>query len=326
MAVPSRTKEEALSSKHVLAALKAVSDETRIRILLVLSIAPLNVQEVTEVLSMGQSRISRHLKILLDAGFLDSQREGSWVYYKVKDDGATHHFSAEIFSVISRYEKQLTHSVQDAAKAKEILKQRGLKTARYFDFVAKNWESLQRDVLDPVLYRKKILQLLPDSLVRTLDMGCGPGGLIPYLLTKSREIVGIDSSESMIREASDSFLNNPNVRFIASDLELLPSELDSSADAAVASMVLHHISNPPKAMKEIHRALKEDGTFIIVDLKKHTQEFMRDSFADLWLGFEPELVSEWLENSGFGIHSIEEIETQKYFKVLIIKAKKKGGR
>ncbi|EPG72566.1 methionine biosynthesis protein MetW-like protein [Leptospira fainei serovar Hurstbridge str. BUT 6] len=312
-------------SKEILAALKAVSDETRIRLLLILSIAPLNVQEVTEVLAMGQSRVSRHLKILADAGFLDFQREGSWVYYKVKDPTVENNFQIRIFNILMSHERDLPYSVRDIEKAKEILKQRDLKTTRYFDFVAKDWENLQQDVLDPLLYRKKILQLLPDSLCRTFDLGCGPGGLIPYLLTKSQEVIGIDSSESMIREASLTFLNNPKVNFIAADLEMLPRELAKSSDAVVASMVLHHISNPPKAMKEVHRVLKDGGTFLIVDLKKHNQEFMRDNFADLWLGFEPELLSDWLEDSGFIVESVQEIESQKYFKVLIIKAKKKGG-
>lgn len=74
------------SPKQILSALKALSDETRVRILHILSLSPLNVQEITEVLKMGQSRVSRHLKILTDAGFLIPEREGSWVYYRIIEE------------------------------------------------------------------------------------------------------------------------------------------------------------------------------------------------------------------------------------------------
>ncbi len=318
--------KEISQDKDILLALKALSDETRIRILRILSIAPLNVQEITEVLGMGQSRISRHLKILADAGFLISQREGSWVYYRPKDNNKeSNDFSLDLHLLLLKFERNLPYSDHDLSKTNGILKQRDLKTSQYFDDVAKNWENIQRNVLDPVLYRNKILERLPEFSSRILDLGCGPGGFIPYLLTKSREVVGVDSSEKMIKEAKSSFPNNPKVNFLEADLESLPKTLYNTSDAVVASMVLHHLSNPAKAMREIHSVLHDDGTFIIVDLKKHNQEFMRDNFADLWLGFEPELLTDWLVHTGFIIESLEEIESQKYFKVLIIKAKKRGG-
>ncbi|TGK10555.1 methyltransferase domain-containing protein [Leptospira selangorensis] len=324
--VPPSSVKGAFQDRDILLAIKALSDETRIRVLRILSIAPLNVQEITEVLDMGQSRISRHLKILADAGFLTSQREGSWVYYspKVSNDDSQD-FSARFHTLLLDFEKNLPYSEQDLVKTKDILKQRDLKRSKYFDDVAQNWESIQSDVLDPVLYRNKILDLLPEHSSRILDLGCGPGGLIPYLLMKSQEVIGIDSSEKMIKEAKSSFLNNSQVHLLTSEIETLPENLIQSADSVVASMVLHHLSNPPQAMKEIHKVLKDDGTFIIVDLKKHNQEIMRDNFADLWLGFESELLTDWLNHTGFSLESIEEVESQKYFKVLIIKAKKRGG-
>ncbi|TGL58841.1 ArsR/SmtB family transcription factor [Leptospira sarikeiensis] len=319
-------KNDGSPNRDILLAIKALADETRIRILRILSIAPLNVQEITEVLDMGQSRISRHLKILADAGFLSSLREGSWVYYSPKlSNNEFLDFAADFHSLLLKFEKGLPYSEQDFTKTKHVLKLRDLKRSKYFDDVARNWESIQSNVLDPVLYRNKILDLLPDQSSRILDLGCGPGGLIPYLLMKSTEVIGIDSSEQMINEAKSAFLNNPQVHLLRSEIETLPENLTQTADSVVASMVLHHLSSPPQAMKEIHKVLKDDGVFIIVDLLKHNQEIMRDNFADLWLGFESELLKDWLQHTGFNLESIEEIESQKYFKVLIIKAKKRGG-
>lgn len=158
-----------------------------------------------------------------------------------------------------------------------------------------------------------------------IDLGCGPGGLFPYLLKKSDRVTGIDSSVKMVDDANSIFGENKNIKVIHSYLEKLPISSNFS-DAVVASMVLHHVSNPKFIMDEANRILKTGGVFCIIDLKKHNSEFMRDSFADLWLGFEENLLSEWLKISGFDIKKIEEIPTQSEFKILAIKAIKKGGR
>ena len=91
-------------------------------------------------------------------------------------------------------------------------------------------------------------------------------------------------------------------------------------------MVLHHVSNPKFIMEEAGRVLKDRGVFCIIDLKKHNAELMRDNFADLWLGFDENLLAEWLKASGFEVKKIEEIKTQSEFKIIAIKAIKKGGR
>lgn len=291
------------SSKQILSALKALSDETRIRILHILSLSPLNVQEITEVLRMGQSRVSRHLKILTDAGFLTPEREGSWVYYRIPEEKKDPDFSSEVTELLLSYKEDLPFRNSDQTQISEILSRRDQKNTFYFNNVAQDWESIQKDVLDPALYRKKILSYLPDFSSVIYDLGCGPGGLIPYLLTKSDQVIGVDSSPKMVEEAQITFAGNTHVSLIHSQLENVAASATQEADAVVASMVLHHLSNPPAVIREIYKILKPGGVFCLVDLKKHNQEFMRDNFADLWLGFDYSLLQDWLELSGFTISS-----------------------
>ncbi|EKR19726.1 ArsR/SmtB family transcription factor [Leptospira interrogans] len=309
--------------KQILSALKALSDETRIRILHILSLSPLNVQEITEVLRMGQSRVSRHLKILTDAGFLIPEREGSWVYYRIPEEKKEPDFVSEITELLLSYKDDLPFRTPDQLQISEILSRRDQRNTFYFNNVAQDWESIQKDVLDPAIYRKKILSYLPDSSSVIYDLGCGPGGLIPYLLTKSDQVIGVDSSPKMVEEAQVAFAGNSHVSLIHSQLENVASSATWSADAVVASMVLHHLSNPPAVIREIYKILKPGGVFCLVDLKKHNQEFMRDNFSDLWLGFDYSLLQDWLELSGFTITAHEEFDTDNVFKILIIQATKK---
>ncbi|HMV44416.1 MAG TPA: metalloregulator ArsR/SmtB family transcription factor [Leptospiraceae bacterium] len=312
--------------KMILSALKSASDETRIRILNILSFGSFNVNEITEVLGMGQSRISRHLKILHDAGLLQSQREGTWVYYKLPEDTtANPSFAVDMNRLILAYKEDLPHRETDQQKVAILLRNREEKSTRYFNKVGKNWDRIQEEVLNPDLYRNQILSYLPDKSETILDLGCGPGGLFPYLLKKSKQVIGIDSSEKMLEEARKTYSNQKKIKIVEAPLENLPFKT-GTADAVVASMVLHHISNPPLVLNEASRVLKNKGVLCIVDLKKHDKEFMRDAYADLWLGFDPNLLTDWLRAANFELKEIIEQETHSYFKIIAIKAIKKGGQ
>ena len=155
-------------------------------------------------------------------------------------------------------------------------------------------------------------------------MGCGAGGLIPYLLaSNSKQILGVDSSSEMTKIANTEFGNIPGVRFLTSPLENL-SIPDSSADAVVCSMVLHHVSRPPEALSEMIRVLKVGGIFVLVELEKHNQEFMREKFHDLWMGFDQDLLFHWLTSAGLKILDNDTITTNTQFRIHTIKAIKES--
>ncbi|MGV3666581.1 MAG: ArsR/SmtB family transcription factor [Leptospira bouyouniensis] len=309
------------NSSQILAATKAISDETRIRILHILSFGAFSVNEVVEILEMGQSRISRHLKILTEAGLIGSRREGSLVYSFLPDEESFGlKFPMELTKLLLSYKEDLPNREKDQKMVHLILEAREKKSKSFFDGVAESWEKLQEETLHPKLYRSWILQELP-ICENILDLGCGPGGLIPFLLNKAKHVTGVDNSSRMIENASIHFAKNPSVSLIQTPMEHLPLQANS-CDAVVASMVMHHISHPPTVLEEIARVLKPGGVLCVVDLEKHNAEYMRDNFADLWLGFEPELFESWLSNAGFNVKSIGEIQTESSFKILTIKATK----
>lgn len=316
------SKKEQNSRKMILNSIKSLADETRIRILNILSFGAMNVNEIVSILNMGQSRISRHLKILFDAGLVNFSREGTWVYYKLVEDSS---FAFDFKELILSHKEDLPYRESDQQKVSILFKNREDQSNSYFDNVAKNYENLQKQVLNPEVYRKQIISYLPNKLNTILDFGCGTGELFPHLLKKSKSIIGIDSSSEMIREAKTNFSKNKNIKLIESPLESIPIKKDF-ADAVIASMVLHHISNPPLVLSEANRVLKQNGTLCIVELKKHDKEFMRDNFSDLWLGFELSLLQTWLKSNGFIFTESSEIKTSSDFTILTIKAIKKGGQ
>jgi ArsR family transcriptional regulator len=296
--------------------LKALSDETRVRILLILSHSSFTVNEIVDILDMGQSRVSRHLKILSDAGLLKSRREGSWVYYELD---STPGISLELTQFLISHSSHLPESSEDQARASLTLEKREAKKSEFFDTMATRWEKIQEEVLNPSVYRKQILELLPVRTQRIVDLGCGPGGLIPFLLSRGQFIQGVDSSHGMVEVAKKQFQSNANVEILEAQLDSLP--IDSTCvDTAITSMVLHHISNPSMVFDEVYRILKPGGSFIMVDLLKHNEEYMRDNFADLWLGFEPEVIEDWLNRSGFKIDKFMTIPTLNLFKIILFKA------
>ncbi len=304
----------------VLRGLKAVSEETRLRILHILSYGDFSVNEIVEILQVSQSTVSRHLRILTDAGILSSHREGSWVYYGFRVDKSP--FSSGLLEFLLGQREDLPFREVDQKNLVRVLEKRDRISRSFFDDLGQNWEKVQEEVLDPKIYRDRLIQALPPSSRLILDLGCGPGGLIPFLLNKAEKVLGVDSSSGMVETCRKAFRGNQRVEIREAHLEHLPIPR-SKADSVVASMVLHHLSHPPRVFQQVNRVLKIGGTFAIVDLLKHDQEFMRERYADLWLGFEPELLRSWLFNHGFRIEEEDILPTKSVFKILFFKATKK---
>lgn len=307
-------------SKPVLDTFKALTDETRLRILYILTRASFNVNEIKDILGMGQSRISRHLKVLADAGFVTASREGSWVYYSIPHlTQPSDTLPRQLLQCLFAHPDMQNWPKRDVLRVNDILKSRDRFHAAYFNRIGRDWEKIQKEALDPEVYRNAIVSCIPKDREHILDLGCGPGALLSLLCHKAQKITGVDSSDRMIREASELFANQSNVELVQSPLESLPFA-DSSVDTVVASMVLHHVSNPLQVFMEVHRVLTDSGIFCLVDLDKHSQEYMREKYADLWLGFAVEEMLDWLKETGFQAEQQRSIRMNSEFNVIIIKA------
>lgn len=309
----------------MLAIFKALADETRLRILGILEHGAFNVNELIDILRMGQSRISRHLKILSDCGLVVNRREGNWVYYSLPPrNGDTDVADALALAIRSARQHQ-TYS-DDLQQIESVLQRRRALSKRYFDRVGEAWERLQSEVLDSKLYREQALELLPEHVDTVLDLGVGAGLTLPALLERAQKVIAVDSSQTMLKIAADYLAKTLPARvddceFRLGELEHIPLA-NHSADAAIALMVLHHVANPSAALQEISRVLRDGGTLVIADLMQHNFEQMREKYADLWLGFSPLEVMRWLKAAGFVDVKYEVLSRGEMLKVILFQGRR----
>jgi len=296
---------------------KALADETRMRLVHLFLHYELNVNEIVTIMGMGQSRISRHLKILVDSRLLTSRRDGLWTFYSVVTEGEGYRFIRSIKYLFGTN----TVFTEDLCEADRVLEARALETVRFFDSVAEDWEKLKREIIGDVNLNSLILKVLPNTGT-VVDMGCGTGDLLASLKQKANRVIGVDRSPKMLDEAKRRFAGDGrNIDLRIGELEHLPLREDE-ADSAVINMVLHHVIDPLKAFQEAHRVLKEGKNFIIIDLIHHQQERMRERYGDRWLGFYMSDISKWMEKSGFKINKTDYFDLKKGLRGFIIQSTK----
>jgi len=299
---------------------KALADETRLRLVRLLVRGPLNVNEIIGILGMGQSRISRHLKILAEAELVTSRREGTWIYYQGHGE-SSETLVVDTLDVLERHERTLPYYAEDLQGLEEVVDGRREQTRSFFDNI-KDPEQLHQS-LDGDYYRKVALDMVPAATATALDMGTGAGLLLPGLLRQSERVVAVDSSTTMLDMARKT-LGKEAVRcdFRLGDLGHLPVA-DGEVDLVMSCMVLHHLSRPADTIREAHRALKSGGRLVVVDLHRHDDESLREKLADLWLGFPPDEVRGWLQNNRFEIEGAEVIGAPDTLQLITFQAIKK---
>ena len=275
---------------------KTLGDETRLRLLNILCFQEFNVQELTEILEMGQSRISRHLKLLQNSGIIESRRDGLWAFYRAVDQGPGQRFTESIRYLFE--EDQIFES--DLERAAEVLRTGKIQSRRFFDSLAPSWEVMKRSIIGELDLVGEIVKRVP-STESAADLGCGSGALLEGMAERVQAVIGIDSSREMLLEAGRR-LEKKGREFDLrlGELEHLPIR-DQEVDSAVINLVLHHLRNPMDGFLEARRILRKEGTLIVVDFCKHEEEIMRSRYGDHWLGFSTREIELWLEEAGFTI-------------------------
>lgn len=285
--------------------LKSLSDPCRLRLVAILLHSELTVQELTCILRMGQSRISRHLKILSDAGVLTVKRQGTWSYYRVGDGNP---FFCAIRSAFERELENLPERGSDLASLALILEQRRRRSQEFFDRHARQWDELARTLLPVPDYLAKLIELVPEAAT-LLEIGIGTGGLLIQLAKRSKLVIGVDHAQAMLDEARRRLERDgvAGVELRLGEMTHLPLS-DASVGCVVANMVLHHAADPGSVLREIRRVLLPDGQLILADLARHERESAREQLADQWLGFEEQELSGWLAGAGFVDFKCKRIE------------------
>lgn len=287
--------------ENVLKIFKALSDETRLRIFNILANHELNVNEIVQVLQMGQSRVSRHLKILSDCGLVRSRRDGSFVYYQSEQD--------ETKQILMTFIKNTLPDTEelgmDFARSATIVGERKQKTRKFFNRMAENWDALKRDIFGNLDLNRELTEKGAGRHASVaVDLGCGTGELMELACRISDLVIGVDSSTKMLDQARTRLKDlNAKLDFRLGEIEHIPLK-DSEADLAFINMVLNHIAVPANVIRETRRILKPGGLFVLADLSKHNFENIKSRFGSHWMGFEKEEIEKWLTEAGFTLEDV----------------------
>ena len=284
---------------------KVLSDPTRMRILRLLESEELVVQELMGILGMAQSRVSRHLAILREAGLLLDRRDGTYVSYRFSPPAAG--CWRDTWALVSRNLADDPTATRDAATLASVIAARGERPRSFFDSVGPEWDSLRKVFNDDALRARAIDRLVQPGL-RVADIGTGTGILAGELARLGLDVVGVDNSTRMLEAARTKIRSQalPAIELRKGEADRLPFG-DGELDGAFAHMVLHYVPSPADAIREMARCVRPGGTVVIVDFVLHEHEWMRRELGMLWLGFELDLVRQWFETGG-----LPELQIQVY--------------
>jgi ArsR family transcriptional regulator len=277
--------------------LKAAAESSRLRILLLLSRGDLTVSDVTEVLNQSQPRVSRHLKLLLDADLIERYQEGSWAYFRLSDSEAAREF---VSGAIARIDLSDPIVSRDLERLTAVKKRREQRAAEYFSANAASWDRIRSLHVPDQAVETAMLKLVGDTPFQAMaDLGTGTGRLLELFAPLYRRGVGVDLSREMLSVARANLdgagVTNAQVR--QGDLYAPPVERDSF-DLVTMHQVLHYLEEPALAIVEAARLLRPAGRLLIVDFAPHGLEFLRDEHAHVKLGFSDRQIEEWLTEAG----------------------------
>ncbi|MBV9553329.1 MAG: metalloregulator ArsR/SmtB family transcription factor [Alphaproteobacteria bacterium] len=278
----------------LLAALRAVAEQTRLRLLVLCAKGELTVSELAQILGQSQPRVSRHLKLLCEAGLLDRFREGSWVFYRVS---AGHALARHLVAACSEADPALALDLQRLAAIK---RQRAERAAAYFSENAPNWDRIRSLYIDEREVEAALIEIIAAAAPRDLlDIGTGTGRVIEILAPQVGQALGIDQSREMLAIARVNLeragLANGMVRL--GDMYQLPLP-DASFDAVVIHQVLHYAERPAAAVAEAARVLRPGGLLVVADFAPHELDFLRDEQAHRRLGFADGEIADWCREAG----------------------------
>jgi ArsR family transcriptional regulator len=282
-----------LAVQTSVAALKAIAEPTRLRLLVLLASGELNVKDLTGILGQSQPRISRHLKLLAEAGLVERAPEGSWVYFRLAEGGEGGALARLVLDAVDRADPVL---VRDRRRAEALREERERAAQAYFQAHAGEWDSIRALHVAEADVEAAIAEVLgPGPFGLFVDLGTGTGRMLELFRDRYRRGLGIDLSPAMLAYARAKLdgagLRHAQVR--QGDIYDLPLD-DQVADAAVMHQVLHFLSDPQRAVREAARVLAPGGRLLIVDFAPHELEYLREQFAHERLGFAGPLIEQWL--------------------------------
>ena len=276
--------------------LAALADPTRCRLLLVLEEQELTVSEICTVLQLPQSTVSRHLKTLSDDGWVSARRDGTSRRYASSRD-ARGDRSRRLWALLRDELVNESAAIQDRSRLEEVVLERRARSQEFFSSTAGQWAQLREELFGSRFDLLALLALLDDAWVIG-DFGCGTGQTAANLAPFVKQVIAVDDSQAMLKAARERLGKTPNVEIRQGRLETLPVD-DRALDAAVLSLVLHHLPDPQKVLLEAGRTIRPGGKLLIVDMLPHARESYRQEMGHVWLGFGNEQLEGWLSAAAF---------------------------
>jgi ArsR family transcriptional regulator len=297
MHVAGSATSEAMRMDFLLGALKAAAEPTRLRLLALCAHGELTVSDLTHILGQSQPRVSRHLKMMLDAGLLHRFREGTWAHFRIAETGPSAELARTLVDMIPVDDPTLT---LDLERLEQIKRVRAEAAAAYFRENASRWDRIRSLHVPEREVEDALLRLLPDrSVDDLLDVGTGTGRMLELFGPRIARGVGVDLSREMLAVARAHLeragLRHCHVR--QADMYQLPFP-SASFDAVLVHQVLHYAETPGDAVAEAARVLRPGGRLLVIDFERHDVETLRADHAHRRLGFDEAEVVGWLRAVG----------------------------
>lgn len=283
--------------EELLSGLRAAAEATRVRILFILSHGEANVSELTQILGQSQPRVSRHLKLMAEAGLITRHKEGNWVLFRLCMEGRGGALARAIVDLLPGADPLLAG---DLARLEDIRSRRSEAAARYFSENARQWEHLRSLHVREEDVQQAMVRLAGAAPIKLhVDLGTGTGAVLRRFASQASQSIGIDSSREMLAIArvnlESAGLRNAQVRH--AEIYALPFP-DGFADFITIHQVLHFLDDPGRAVAEAARILSPGGRLLVVDFAPHEMEELREGHAHRRLGIAAADMAQWLIRAG----------------------------